>query len=115
MEENEKKFDEPEEGKKKGKSGNPNWVKGVSGNAGGRPATAKEFREKCREWISEHGLINLSEMALDPKCPHRFKAAELISAYAIGKPVQGISIVDEDGQPATIRMVISKEVEDLAK
>jgi len=48
--------------KPKGKPGNPNWVKGQSGNPGGRPKLLHEVREAARSH-SVWGIGRLRELA----------------------------------------------------
>ncbi len=75
------------------------WKPGESGNPGGRPAVAREFRQLCRDFMNQRGWANLEAMANDPDSPHYFRANELIAAYALGKPTQGLEVSGKDGGP----------------
>lgn len=81
-------------GETKPKRGNPAWVKGVSGNPSGRPAVAREFKEKCREFMREEGWQHLVNLARTKGKDQRY-ALELIAHYAYGKPTQPIAGDDE--------------------
>lgn len=85
--------------KKKRGPGRP-FQKGQSGNPGGRPAVAKEFRQRCREFMENEGWEKLFALARGGK-EQKF-ALELIAAYAYGRPKQGVEIVGEDGGPLQI-------------
>jgi len=63
---------------------------GQSGNPSGRPPVARDFRERCREFMQAKGWKQLESIALDPQQPHQGRALELIAAYAYGKPTQPI-------------------------
>ncbi|HEX6971994.1 MAG TPA: hypothetical protein VF234_07225, partial [Limnochordia bacterium] len=84
----------------KRRRGNPAWRKGVSGNPGGRPRVAAEFRERCREFMTAGGWARLVALATDPESPHHYRALEMIAHYAYGKPTQPVS--GEDGRPLGI-------------
>ncbi len=79
---------EPRTGSKQERDENGRFVKGASGNPKGRPALAKAFKERCRDFMSGEGWAALEQMARDPKSPFRFRALELIANYAYGKPTQ---------------------------
>jgi hypothetical protein len=64
------------------------WRKGESGNPGGRPARAKEFRQACRQFTDEHGFAILRAIAENPKAPERFSALKFLAEQAYGKPMQ---------------------------
>ena len=78
------------------------FVKGVSGNPGGQRKTAVEFKERCRDFMSEKGFQSLIDMASNPKDRDRFKAIELIAGYGLGKPKQGVELTGEDGDVINI-------------
>jgi len=59
---------------------------GNNANPGGRPAIAKEFKEKCRQFMSDKGWDKLIEMAQSNSRDAR-PALELITGYAYGRPV----------------------------
>lgn len=74
------------------------FKKGKSGNPGGRPAVAKEFREKCREFMETEGWVKLFSLAQKEGKEQRY-ALELVCAYAYGRPRQGVELTGEDGGP----------------
>ncbi|MGH2375922.1 MAG: hypothetical protein ACRDIC_20930 [bacterium] len=96
--------------KPKGKAGNPNWVKGKSGNPKGGStavlevtALAKQYTEvalKTLAQICEHGK---SESA-------RCNAASILLDRAYGRPRQAIEGVD--GGPVKIEVVIQRFTDD---
>lgn len=87
------------------------WKPGESGNPGGRPAVAREFRELCRDFMNQRGWQNLAAMANDPGSPHYFRANELIAAYALGKPTQGLELSGAGGGPVVIKVNIGGEAD----
>lgn len=93
-----------------GRDGKGRFAKGNRG--GGRPAVAREFRELCRDFMNQRGWQNLAAMANDPDSPHYFRANELIAAYALGKPTQGLEVSGADGGP--IVSIFGMSAEELA-
>ena len=77
---------------------------GQSGNPGGRPAMAREFKQRCRDFADEEGIDALIAIAKDAKDRDRFRALELIMAYSWGKPKQGVELSGEDGN--NIRIIV---------
>jgi hypothetical protein len=75
---------------------------GKSGNPGGRPKIAQEFKDKCREFMSEDGWEKLKLLATNGRSKDHMKALELIAAYAYGKPKQGIELTGEEGNDINI-------------
>lgn len=73
------------------------FVKGVSGNPGGRPKTPETFKELVKE-KSFTAIENVVSIMEDCKADSkdRLKACEIILAYAYGKPVQGIQMDIEE-------------------
>jgi hypothetical protein len=63
---------------------------GQSGNPNGRPAVARDFRERCQQFMQTKGWRQLEHLATDPEHQHHGRALELIAAYAYGKPTQPI-------------------------
>jgi len=80
------------------------FIKGVSGNPGGQRKTTAEFKERCRNFMSEEGFSALIGMASDPKDRDRFRAIELLAGYGLGKPKQGLELTGEEG--GSIQIVI---------
>jgi hypothetical protein len=85
---------------------------GQSGNPSGRPAVAREFRELCRDFMSEQGWHNLRAMANDPDSPHYFRANELIAAYALGKPTQGLEVSGAGGGPIMLAHLTDEAIDE---
>lgn len=84
------------------------FQKGQSGNPRGRPAVARDFREKCRQWMEEKGggwdqLIDLASVG---KPDERLRAIQLIAAYAYGKPAQRLEHTDGDGGPLNVQVIV---------
>jgi len=72
---------------------------GQSGNPGGRPAVVREFRERCREFMTAEGWEHLKEIARAKRHRDRYRALELIAAYAFGKPTNKIELSGPDDSP----------------
>ncbi len=89
------------------------FTKGNAPKSPGRPKIAQDFKERCRDFMSTKGWPNLEKMATDPKSPHHFKANELISAYAYGKPNQKLEHTGDEGGPMIIKL--AGELEEWAK
>ena len=73
------------------------FKKGKSGNPGGRPKVAQEFKEKCREFMTVDGWDKLKAITDNPKNRDHYRALELIMGYAYGKPKQGLELTGEEG------------------
>ena len=73
----------------KGRPGNPNWVKGVSGNPSGRPRVVADIQELARQ----HGpdaILTLVEALKDPK--HKVAAAIALLDRGYGKSIQSLTL-----------------------
>ena len=84
------------------KTGKNLFKPGQSGNPGGRPKIAKEFKDKCREFMEADGWDKLVGIATDRRSRDHMKALELICAYAYGKPKQGLELTGEGGNDINI-------------
>ncbi len=104
----------PANRKKTGES--TQFKKGQSGNPSGRPAVAREFRERCREFMESDGWDELIAIARG-KDKDKRAALELIAAYAYGKPRQGLDVEHSGGTTNSINMapLTSEELRNLAK
>ena len=81
---------------------------GQSGNPGGRPPVAREFRERCQRFMQGKGWKQLEQMATDPESTTAYQALQLIAAYAYGKPTQPI----EQSGTVTVEHTDSRTVDD---
>lgn len=82
------------------------FVKGQSGNPGGRPKVLGDLREKARAQTDE-ALETLIRVSRDRKAP---AAAQVAAALGIldrgwGKPVQSTELSAADGGPLRIEVV----------
>jgi hypothetical protein len=74
------------------------FQKGQSGNPTGRPKAPKEFSElaKNKSVDALKTLIELMEN-MKTKANDRIKAAEIVIAYGVGKPLQQVDLSSSDG------------------
>ena len=72
------------------------FVKGKSGNPGGRPKELAEFRQLLREKKAHKALRCLMD-EIGTRGDDCVKAAEIVLAYAWGKPTQGVEFSGKDG------------------
>jgi hypothetical protein len=75
------------------------FVKGQSGNPGGKPSTAwfrdwlaKPVKDGAEQTRREAYMSALFLTALDRKHRNHVDACELLAAYDFGKPIQGIDV-----------------------
>lgn len=78
------------------------FKKGQSGNPGGKPAGWGEFREKCRG-KSDEAFRYIVKTMQEGDGTLSFKAAELLLAYAWGKPPQAVT--GEGGEGAALYVI----------
>jgi len=78
---------------------------GQSGNPGGRPKMAEVFKKNCREFMDEEGWQELKNIAVATKHRDKFKALELIAAYAFGKPRQDVDVNSTEGIKIKVSLV----------
>ena len=83
------------------------FVKGQpSANPSGRPAAARDFRQRCRDFMELKGWSIIERLANEPG-RDQIRAAELISAYAYGKPPQKLEHGgDPEGVPITYHEIV---------
>lgn len=86
---------------KRGGPGRP-FQKGVSGNPGGRPPGAHAFAELCRAKTPQ-ALDALEKALKEPR--ERVAAAQVLLAYAHGKPIQRNEHTGADGGPIQTQQV----------
>lgn len=79
---------------------------GESGNPKGRPPIVRDFRARCLLFMSKRGWSTLEEMASNHKSPHQYRALELITAYAYGRPTQPIA-GDADPEQPPLRVTVT--------
>lgn len=87
-----------------GKRGNPNWIKGHSGNPGGRPKALAELQALARQYAE--ASVNVLAEALKHK-DHRIRivAAQTLLDRGYGKPAQTVTVQKsplDDVDPATL-------------
>lgn len=95
---------------KRNKSGR--FQKGKSGNPGGRPKLAEEFKARARQAVDEHVLqawidelevterpikVGNREIVVSKRGDNWVKCSELLAAYGYGKPAQPVTGADGDG------------------
>jgi hypothetical protein len=85
----------------RGRSGNPNFYKGMpSNNPDGRSKETPGFRARMRDWMTAKGEAILKAMAEQDECKEdRRFALQLIAAYAHHKPVTPAAIAIQDSTP----------------
>ena len=76
-----------------GKRGNPNWGKGKSGNPGGKPIQLKGLVEQCRDFVNNHGINALIDIAKDTE-DRKLQLAALIyiTNRGFGCPTDKLSV-----------------------
>lgn len=77
------------------------FVKGRSGNPGGRIRLPEEFKARAKSIVDKH-VISYWEREVTCGGPNAMKASELLSAYAYGKPSQAVEVSGKDGGPITV-------------
>lgn len=67
------------------------FVKGQSGNPGGRVKLPEAFRDRCKRAVDEH-VIDAWIEEVESRGDNWVKCSELLSAYGLGKPAQSIEL-----------------------
>ena len=76
------------------------FVKGQSGNPGGRPKVAAEFRERAQHIMDQEGfdiLVNMARAKTPESEDRRYALTKLIE-YAYGKPQQHVDVTSQGEQ-----------------
>ena len=77
------------------------FVKGQSGNPGGRPKVNVEFQRRCRQVVDER-VISMWAAEVESQGPEWVRCSELLAAYGYGKPSQSVALTGADGGPIEI-------------
>lgn len=88
------------------------FVKGSNPNPSGRPKTAEWFRNEIRKDLHKYKDI-LYEIIADKKHRDRFRAIELLLAYGLGKPKQGLELTGADENPVYVSYVAGMTKEEI--
>jgi hypothetical protein len=81
------------------------FVKGQSGNPGGRPKLINELRERALKAVDEVVLKYWRDQ-VETDGPNAAKCSELLAAYGLGKPSQQVEHTGEGGGPVGIQIVV---------
>lgn len=73
------------------------FVKGKSGNPGGRPKKLKIFVDACQD-MSDEILLRLRGIIENGKNSDAIKAMEVVLAYGFGRPTQAVELTGADGK-----------------
>jgi hypothetical protein len=89
------------------------WQPGQSGNPGGRPALAKEFRARLSRFMVDEGgteeLLAIAGGKRDPK--DQLRALQYIADHVYGKAPQVIAGADEgEGYTPLLLKFISQDI-----
>lgn len=89
------------------------FTKGNAPKSPGRPAVARDFRKRCREFMEAEGggWDELISLAKDRKAREQRFALELIASYAYGKPKQGVELSSDGGALAAVVVLPSVNAE----
>lgn len=78
------------------------FVKGKSGNPGGRVKLPEEFKLRAKKIVDEL-VLDKWEKEIRSGGENWVKCSELVSAYAYGKPTQGLELTGKDGSPIVVK------------
>ncbi len=106
--------------------GNPNWLKGVSGNPNGQPMRKEAFKRVCIHAVTEFVIeawvdeLQERERVICPKNgdPYKAKArgqhwvecSKMLAAYGYGKPSQSVEVVGDPERPIVARELTDEEL-----
>lgn len=95
--------------------GNPNWVKGVSGNPAGRkPRTAEEkFVKRMASRVKASDWNEIIDQAVKLAKRGDAPARKWLSDYLMGTPVQRTEITGANGDPLTVQVIKGASYADL--
>lgn len=81
------------------------FVKGKSGNPGGRPKTVGEVQDLARKYTKENfaGIVALAESAEDESV--QLRARQMIHEIGWGKPAQQLQHTGAEGAPLAITWI----------
>ena len=86
------------------------FVKGQSGNPGGRPKIPSEFKTSCRKAVDEHVLTAwINEVVTHGK--EWVRCSELLASYGYGKPSQPIELDATTLDDKSLRQAVAEIVE----
>ncbi len=80
------------------------FAPGQSGNPGGRLKIKTEFQAAMENSVPAAVKVLIDGLSSD-KIKHVEWAAELILAYAVGKPKQAVELSGQDGNPIGIEVI----------
>jgi len=107
---------------KKGKGGNPAWVKGMKAPFNSREAkvqreeklkqTGKNFPGLARVYMSDKGFKRAEAIAEDKKHPRQLDAIKFLAAYGYGQPAASLTISDG---PAELKKSTQEQLENVLR
>ena len=89
--------------------GNPNWVKGVSGNVSGRPKDTLGCFLREKKELPQEIYDAIYPLLISQDEAMRMKAAEFLRDSRDGRPGQSVALTDADGSPLQLQVVSYSE------